>query len=1655
MKRFLSILIAVTMLCGVAATANTNAEESTMVISDFTVETMHEPLGLSPVLAPRFAWKLESAQRGQGQTAYAITVGTAENGDDMWSTGWVNSTAQNAEYAGVSLADSTKYFVSLKVKDINGAVCEKATTFETGIREENWEDSLWIGWGDAKRLRKVVTVAAGLKQARAYIAGLGYYELSINGEKIGESVLESPAGKDRVRYATFDVTENLKQGENAIGIMLGAAYEHNSQRRARMILNLTYENGTTETVVTDKTWSSSNKSEVVSDSIYNGEVYDARIDDGWKMADYTETSDWNKAKDTNSKFTYENGKLYLDSTCGEFLYTDGEALTNYTIEADVTTSTVVGLAFNGVDKNNYCMWQIRNGKVNPHIKQNGSFTSESVAFTSLGTNHVKIDISGTSVKTYVNGNLIHEKTVPFASGTVGFRQAANESGTVENYKVTDSQGNVLYTTEDVLKWGGYIAPPIMDAQVQDVRIMKAHAPVSIDDRGDGVYIVDAGDNATGWLALKNLNGTAGDTITMRYAEMLYEDGSLDATSMRHSTQNKYTLSGKAGEGYTPKFFFTTFRYVEITGFPGVPTLDNFEIHRVYSNMPTIGEFTSSSKLLNDISDAYIRTQTSCMLSVPMDSAQREKHGWLGDAHVTGEAAHYYLDAAIFYDKWMYDIADQMVRAGSNGFVNLQVPDYGDGTGPNSGYKGGDICWTFAVFSIPWDTYRATGDITYLSRHYETMKAHLGWWINKGKPNTMHWDWVGIDKSKVSAQMMADAYYCRSIELMRNIAAELGKTEDAETYSALYEQKKTEFNTSWYKDGYYDTNTQCANSTALAFGLVEEENVEAVIKNIEKNLFIQNTGHLTTGVMGTKNIMDAMIAYNRPDIAYRINRETTYPSLGYMIESGATTLWEYWQHIHCDENTELYPGQYMPTISSAWMSQSHCFLGGGFGTWVFRGLAGVSPKTPGYETVKIAPQLPLDLKEASAKVNTVRGEVYSGWKRDAENNLTLEVSIPTGSTGEVFVPIRGALKNVTVKESGTTLYSGGSITDTEHIEFVSATEEYVAFNVASGDYTFTMTGEGMYPYEEEKSYELVADTTALGYEKTVGVPVLEEDFTGNEYDTSVFTNRSLNAEYLTGDAVTKNTNSMWYGLHMNGKYGANTEVSAKIKVVDEGKTTAYLGQYIGMRLDNNKVISETSKGIWVGATPTGGICIGSDQVQNKNIIVPSAVDFAELNQLVLSDIGDKIIVRGGENKTLLAVIVIGETEITVYDAKGTEQGTITTSVSDEGVIGFCNWGVTAVMDDICVSKVSAVRLYAESVAPEKLKGQLREGEMIVSVTPVEQGVVVYQHYDKNDNLKEQVEVTESMDIPASIEAEDYIKVFVWDNAESQNIISGTLTVACPALTVIELPEGSELVETADIKNSASDSKWAVNGATLEVNPYGIDGYAYTVAAANKSVSYNFENKLGANSVATLKFYSPIIGHNTRFGFKYVDDSGEHTVQIGGNVAKTIPSNQAYILCFDHNVNRYYSTGTGVTQSVGWHEFAVIADENGTLTFYIDGTRILANGAEFSKSLGENGYISGIQADVPGWFTSTDGAEYLQGAITDIRLFDVNEPVLRGDADGDGKVTVYDAVNMLKITAGVVNADNKVTKAADVDGDGKIGVSDATAVLRYIARITDKL
>ncbi len=1301
---FITVSITVNLCLSLPVIAENKGND--MNISDLTIETHNDPIGLSPELAPRFEWKLQSSLRGEGQSAYSVKVGTTENGADMWDTGWVYASDQHVEYDGLALEDQTKYYVTLSVKDINGVECEhKMATFETGIREDNWEDAAWIGWKNTKRLRKVISVSAPVKQARAYIAGFGYYELSINGKKVGESVLESPAGKDRARYATFDVTDMLEQGDNCLGIMLGAAYEHDKNRHARMILAITYQDGTADTVVTDDTWSASDISEVVSDSIYNGERYDARIDDGWKLAEYSETDEWHQA-------------------------------------------------------------------------ETGSDTAK------------------------------------------------------------------------------------MDAQVQDIQVMDSYAPVSVTDRGNGVYIVDAGENRTGWLALKDLNGEAGQTITMRYAEMLYDDGSLDDTSMRRTTQNKYTMAGKPGEGYKPKFFFTTFRYVEITGFPGVPDADNFEIHRVYSNMPTIGKFSSSDELLNKISDAYFRTQTSCMISVPMDSAQREKHGWLGDAHVTGESTHYYLDAASFYDKWMYDIADQMVRSGNTGFMNLQVPDYGQSTGPDGGYGGGDICWTYAVFSIPWDTYRATGDATYLSRHYDIMKSHLQWWINKGGGKTMHWDWVGLDKNKMTAQMFADAYYCRSIELMMNIANAVGETEDEEMYRGLYEQEKDKFNRKWYKDGYYDTNKQAANATALAFGLVEEENAQSLIENIEKNLFVENSGHLTTGVMGTKNIMDAMIKYHRPDIAYRINSEKTYPSLGYMIESGSTTLWEYWQHIHCDEDPERYPGQFMPTIGSAWMSQSHCFLGGGFGTWVFRGLCGISPKTPGYETVSVAPQIPLDLERASASVETVRGSVSSEWERDEDNQLTLKVTIPTGSKGEVAIPVRGEISNVTITEGEDTLYEMGENYDTEFIRWVENTDDAIVFEVASGEYVFNMNGNGEYPYEKEENY----DYTFNSFEKIAAV----KEVTDKSVTLGVSKTKSNKADYAVIAALYKNNNL--------------TDVEF----------------------------------------------VKSEDIEDDTSLT---LDFPQ---------------QGEEF----------ELRLMVWDS------------------------LNGAMPLSSVKTKSIFRKYIGSFTVGGIEADIDDKNRVISVTipSVSEPAAAYvlNNADATLSIGQNEIVTDGQEIVYT------------DSGQS---ITYTLNLDIVKMTELELPEGSVLKETADIENSESSGDWTIKNAVVEETPYGIDGYAYTVSNANESVEYNFANKLGKNSAATLRFYSAVVGHNVRYGFKYVDDNGEHTVQIGGNVAKVLPQNKAYNLFFDNNVNRYNKTGTGILQSVGWHEFAVKADGNGTLIFYIDGERILADGEKFSKSLGENGYISGICVNDPGWFT---GSDYLSGAITDIRLFEI--PAAEEDARG---------------------------------------------------------
>ncbi len=329
-------------------------------------------------------------------------------------------------------------------------------------------------------------------------------------------------------------------------------------------------------------------------------------------------------------------------------------------------------------------------------------------------------------------------------------------------------------------------------------------------------------------------------------------------------------------------------------------------------------------------------------------------GWMGDAHVTAEEAIHNFDMAAFYTNFLRDIRDIQ---DDKGMITDTVPHVW-------GNRPADPAWGTAYPLICWHVYQYYGDRRILEEHYEGVKKYVEFLRSREENGLVKYfyyaDWVSIDKTPGS--IVSSFYYYYDVRVLSDMAKVLGREQDAKLYADLAEKIKSAFHKEYFdpQSKNYANGTQTANTLALFLGIVPESERAAVLANLFDNVVYKNASHLTTGIIGTKYIMELLTSQGNSDLAYDIAAQTTYPSWGYMIENGATTLWELWQ---------LREG---PSMNS----HNHPMFGS-VGSWLYKALAGISlaPDAIGFEKIRIAPQMVRDLRHAAGSVETYRGTVF--------------------------------------------------------------------------------------------------------------------------------------------------------------------------------------------------------------------------------------------------------------------------------------------------------------------------------------------------------------------------------------------------------------------------------------------------------------------------------------------------------------------------------------------------------------------------------------------------------------------------------------------------------------------------------------------------------
>lgn len=925
---------------------------ASLSITDLRCERQHNPLGIdSP--APRLSWVLTSSTRGRHQTAYRILVSSsaqamAQDRGDLWDSGKVTTAETvNVSYAGRALCSGQVCHWKVRAWDEHDQATEwsQPATWEVALLSTNDWKATWLNDGKtnpptdvsmlnpdpAPLFRKEFTLSKPVRRARLHITGLGYYEASLNGIRVGDHVLDPgwTAYDHRILYSTYDVTVAVQEGANCLGVTVGNGWynplplrlwgnlnlrDNLPIGRPRFIARLTfdYTDGTTSAIVSDQSWKTT-EGPVRFNNIYLGEIYDARLEvPGWDRPGFDDSA-WRR----------------------------------------------------------------------PAV----------------------------------------------AAEPVGPLQAQSQ-------------------------------PPI--------RITERIPSVRITEPKPGVMICDLGLNLSGWASVRFEGALPpGTAITLRYGELLHADGTLNpmtsvAGQIKGTSKNAQGIEESIGgpgaptiawqrdvyitrgsqdssgvEIYTPRFTFHGFRYVEITGLPAGTPARSVTVTglRLNSDVADAGSFTCSNELLNQIQQMCRRTFLANIFSVQSDCPHRERFAYGGDIVATSEAFALNFDMSGFYAKTVRDFSD---AARPDGLLT--------DTAPFVGIQYCGVGWAMAQPLLLTQLRREYGDERLIAENYDTAKR----WLLKlayHYPNGLITQGLSDHEAleQAPAPQMVTPLYVRSAELLAAMARELNRDQDATQFDSLAETARAAYRQAFPATvtGY----TQASLAFALDGHLMADQDRPVVLGSLIDDIQIRHQGRQTTGILGTKYMLDQLSREGRADVAYALVNRSDFPGWGWMLQNGATTLWEHWA---LSDNTF-----------------SHCHpMFGSVSQWFFNWLGGIqpAPDARGFDSILIRPQPVAGLDWVRCSHRTVRGDIVSNWHREGQR-IVLDIQIPVGASALVHVPAE-RVEHIT--ESGQSLAAPGR-TDIELMRIepshhggaeaeMRMTTKQVVCRVGSGSYHFIVDRE---------------------------------------------------------------------------------------------------------------------------------------------------------------------------------------------------------------------------------------------------------------------------------------------------------------------------------------------------------------------------------------------------------------------------------------------------------------------------------------------------------------------------------------------------------------------------------------------------------------------
>jgi alpha-L-rhamnosidase len=1039
-----------------------------------------DPQGID-VRDPRLSWILAAANpqaHGLRQAAYRVLVASSEhllraNNADLWDSSKVSSSQSvNVVYAGKPLNSGAAAFWKVQAWDQDGRASgwSAPAQWTMGLLDSRAWQGKWIGRDETGIVRDPGSAYILLERARwvwdtdkaaaGAPAGDRYFHASFSvpsGRTIARAVLIAGADNranvffngelvasrsDAALPAISDLTAMVRPGGNLVAIH---AIHNREGSPAGLIATLRVEftSGEPLVVQTGSQWRVS-----------------AKVEAGWEKPDYPDAA-WTNAKELGD---YGMAPWAAAGMIAEHRLPARLLRKEFTVGKKAARASVY---YSGLGVSEL---YLNGAKVGDHVLSPGLTDYDKRVFYETFDVTEQLVPGRNAIGLMLGNGRYYAPRAESRTRNFGFPKAIlyldieYEDGSREavisdeTWKLTTAgpiRANNEYDGEEYdarMELPGWNRPDFDDSRwepaqavaapggmlvsqmAEPIRVTETLKPIHVRQLRPGVYIFDMGQNMVGWCRLR-VSGPRGTRVTLRHAETLKPDGSLYTANLRSARAvNVYILKGEGMEEWEPRFTYHGFRYVELTGYPGEPDRNAIEGRVVHDDMEPTASFTSSNDLLNRIHHNMFWGIRGNYRSIPVDCPQRdERQGWLGDRSQGSRGESYMFDVAAFYSKWEDDLADSQRPNGS-------IPDVSPNYWP---VYTDNLTWPGTFLFIPDMLHDQYGERRVLERSYPLMKkwiGHMRAYTKDGlMPKDTYGDWCvppedpalihAKDPARITDKtLIATAYYYKLLSLMARYARLLERPADAADFDMQASQVKQAFLAKFYRpeSGTFDNGTQTSSILPLYFGIVPLGDRAAVLDGLVRRIAGESQGHIGTGLIGAQWLMRTLSDNGRNDIAYQIATQKGYPGWGYMVEKGATTIWELWNG---------------DTADPAMNSGNHVMLIGDLAVWMYEYLAGIrpDPARPGFRHTIIRPYPAGDLTFVKASHKSMYGMVSVSWTRGG-STFMLDVTIPPNTTATVWLPTKNE----------------AAVTAPQGAKFLRMDGGHALYNVESGLYSFRST-----------------------------------------------------------------------------------------------------------------------------------------------------------------------------------------------------------------------------------------------------------------------------------------------------------------------------------------------------------------------------------------------------------------------------------------------------------------------------------------------------------------------------------------------------------------------------------------------------------------------